>query len=101
MGLDLTISEITKYDMDEKGRTTRLITELCNFHNTYEYSDKLNWAIECGLNNNSIVEFTGEMLYQQAENIENEQEKEYVLTGLKNAEILNSCEEFYQVELSY
>lgn len=97
MGLDLQITQMSDFRTDKKGRETWTTTVLCNLRNTYQFLDNLNWSMTNGIENNAYYSVQGSKLWECANDIEDEAEKERVYNALTKADIINDEEEFYDI----
>ncbi len=101
MGTDLTITQCTDYRTDEKGRRTWTTTVLCDMRSTHQFVNEINWSLENGLECCASYSISGKKLWECANDVENVEEREYVLNELKKAEIINDEEEWYEINVSW
>lgn len=92
MGLDLYIMKEGKAKQNKKGQWYWKVTKICSMRNVWGFLEQLY------LENCKIESKSGLQLWEAAHSIENDEERRIVLDNIKEANIKNSDEEFYNVE---
>ena len=105
MGLELTISEQHNISEDEKGRTTWQVTCLGNFHNCWNFLERIQDRTDLyncttvNLDGDKIQEILDDMQEDVDENDSSKlrKELEYVKQVIKDGEILLDNEHTYEI----
>jgi hypothetical protein len=91
MGLDLLIREQKNFRTNEKGNTVWEVEQLCNLRNCW------NFAQSIGIENCTTINIGCEEIFDFIEDIENDNEKNYILEELESAGISKDDERTFEV----